>query len=50
MITPEANKEHIDRLYKRIEELIDSIIEIKQTLDSIESKLKLLVWTKEIEQ
>jgi hypothetical protein len=49
MITPETNKEHIDRLYKRVEGLIDSIVEIKQILDSMESKLKLLVWAKEIE-
>ena len=56
----EVNREHIKRLEKGVEYLtnriadlqieINELKEIKQILDSIESKLKLLVWAKEIEQ
>ena len=56
----EVNREHIKRLDQGVEYLtnriadlqieINELKEIKQTLDSIESKLKLLVWAKEREQ
>ena len=56
----EVNREHIKRLEQGVEYLtnriadlqieINELKEIKQTLDSIESKLKLLVWAKEREQ
>ena len=43
-ITPETNKEHIDRLYKRVEDLINDFVEIQKSLDNIEASIKLLTW------
>ena len=45
----EANSEHIKVLYQRIESIIDTIVEMKQSLDNIESNTKLLLWVKKQE-